>query len=120
MSQYYCKKRKSNASWKCVVVGFTWKQGVEYLQTGSRVSLSLSPPGHFRAKVEILTSVLGGCVHIGPGVPKWTKTRGVEIDYGHCFICIDPRRFTPGFEDHLIGPNEKGRKTQLQLQLCSP
>mmetsp|Transcript_22797 Transcript_22797/g.53224 ORF Transcript_22797/g.53224 Transcript_22797/m.53224 type:complete len:422 (+) Transcript_22797:65-1330(+) len=51
--------------------------------------------------VEILTSVLGGSVHIGPGVPKWTKTRGVALDYCHCFMCVDPQRFAPGFEDRL-------------------
>lgn len=51
--------------------------------------------------VEILCSVLGGCKWVGPDVPKWNIQRGVPIDYGHCFICIDPNRFASGFEQRL-------------------
>lgn len=31
----------------------------------------------------------------------WNLTRGGPLNYGHCFIVIDPKRFTPNFEDRL-------------------
>lgn len=50
--------------------------------------------------VEILCSVLSGA-SVGPDVLPWTVTRGGPLNYGHCFIVIDPARFTPGFEGRL-------------------
>jgi len=53
--------------------------------------------------IEILCAVLSGCESLGPDVPKWTADRGVKVDYGHCFICIDPEQVLPGggFQDRL-------------------
>lgn len=45
--------------------------------------------------VEILCAVLSGCDKVGPDVPLWKTDRGVPVDYGHCFICIDPEKFLP-------------------------
>merc|ERR1712176_845029 len=46
--------------------------------------------------VEILCGVLSGCAGVGPDVPPWRVDRGGPVDYGHCFICIDPERLLPG------------------------
>lgn len=46
--------------------------------------------------VEILCAVLSGCGHVGPDVPPFRADRGVQVDYGHCFMCIDPERLLPG------------------------
>lgn len=43
--------------------------------------------------VEILCAVLSGCEKVGPDVPPWRCDRGKPVDYGHCFICIDPSKF---------------------------
>ena len=55
----------------------------------------------------MLSSVLSGAA-VGLDVPQWTTTReardaagGGPIDLGHCFVCVDPERFTPGFEGRL-------------------
>jgi len=45
--------------------------------------------------VEILCGVLSGCGKVGPDVPKWNCVRGENVDYGHCFICIDPNQLLP-------------------------
>jgi len=50
--------------------------------------------------VEILCSVLSGAA-IGPSVQPWLASREGHIDYGHCFIVIDPARFTSGFDERL-------------------
>eukprot|EP00565_Helicotheca_tamesis_P004950 CAMPEP_0185741748 /NCGR_PEP_ID=MMETSP1171-20130828/39122_1 /TAXON_ID=374046 /ORGANISM="Helicotheca tamensis, Strain CCMP826" /LENGTH=442 /DNA_ID=CAMNT_0028413733 /DNA_START=34 /DNA_END=1362 /DNA_ORIENTATION=- len=50
--------------------------------------------------VEILCSVLSGAA-IGPSVQPWLASREGHIDYGHCFIVIDPSRFTSGFDERL-------------------
>mmetsp|Transcript_28735 Transcript_28735/g.66947 ORF Transcript_28735/g.66947 Transcript_28735/m.66947 type:complete len:330 (-) Transcript_28735:115-1104(-) len=46
--------------------------------------------------VEILCSVLSGCETFGPDVLPWRADRGRAIDYGHCFLCIDPEQVLPG------------------------
>jgi len=46
--------------------------------------------------VEILCGVLSGCSKVGPDVPLWRCDRGVPVDYGHCFICLDPEQLCPG------------------------
>lgn len=50
--------------------------------------------------VEILCSVLSGA-SIGPDVPSWNLTREGDVNYGHCFVVIDPARFVDGFEGRL-------------------
>ena len=45
--------------------------------------------------VEILCAVLSGCQRVGPAVPPWRVDRGTPVDYGHCFICIDPTKLLP-------------------------
>ncbi|CAJ1332977.1 unnamed protein product [Effrenium voratum] len=45
--------------------------------------------------VEILCGVLSGCTKVGPAVPPWRLDRGVAVDYGHCFMCIDPQQLLP-------------------------
>ena len=45
--------------------------------------------------VEILCAVLSGCHKVGPDVPNWRVDRGTPVDYGHCFICIDPTKLLP-------------------------
>lgn len=51
--------------------------------------------------VEILCSVLSGAATVGPDVLPWTVTRGGPLNYGHCFIVIDPARFASDFEGRL-------------------
>jgi LDH2 family malate/lactate/ureidoglycolate dehydrogenase len=53
--------------------------------------------------VEILCAVLSGCKVVGPDVPLWNCARGRPVDYGHCFICIDPNKLLPngGFQASL-------------------
>merc|ERR1719193_1483069 len=46
--------------------------------------------------VEILCGVLSGCSRVGPDVPPWRVDRGVPVDYGHCFLCVDPEKLLPG------------------------
>ena len=48
--------------------------------------------------VEILCAVLSGCQDIGPDVPPWRVDRGRPVDYGHCFMCIDPEKLLPNGE----------------------
>ena len=50
--------------------------------------------------VEILCAVLSGAA-IGPDVQPWNLARDGDVNYGHCFIVIDPARFVDGFEDRL-------------------
>ena len=50
--------------------------------------------------VEIMCGVLSGSAH-GPDIQPWLCTRDGAIDYGHCFIAIDPSRFAGGFQDRL-------------------
>lgn len=50
--------------------------------------------------VEILCAVLSGAA-TGPAVQPWKVDRANPSDYGHCFLCIDPGRFAPGFEGRL-------------------
>ncbi|CAE7666040.1 mdh [Symbiodinium sp. CCMP2456] len=45
--------------------------------------------------VEILCAVLSGCKDVGPDVPPWRVDRGRPVDYGHCFMCIDPEKMLP-------------------------
>ncbi|OLP87128.1 Malate dehydrogenase [Symbiodinium microadriaticum] len=45
--------------------------------------------------VEILCAVLSGCKDVGPDVPPWRVDRGRPVDYGHCFMCIDPEKILP-------------------------
>lgn len=45
--------------------------------------------------VEILCAVLSGCKEVGPDVPLWRCDRGKPVDYGHCFMCIDPKKLLP-------------------------
>lgn len=51
--------------------------------------------------VEILSAVLSGCDHVGPDVPPWKVDRGCPVDYGHCFLAIDPDKLVSGdqFQD---------------------
>lgn len=55
--------------------------------------------------VEILCAVLSGCHKVGPDVPPWRVDRGTPVDYGHCFICIDPTKLLPtgDFQKALSG-----------------
>jgi len=48
--------------------------------------------------VEILCAVLSGCAQVGPDVPPWRVDRGRAVDYGHCFVCVDPEKFVSGKE----------------------
>ena len=48
--------------------------------------------------VEILCGVLSGCKDVGPDVPPWRVDRGRPVDYGHCFMCIDPAKLLPNGE----------------------
>mmetsp|Transcript_18955 Transcript_18955/g.42117 ORF Transcript_18955/g.42117 Transcript_18955/m.42117 type:complete len:427 (-) Transcript_18955:71-1351(-) len=50
--------------------------------------------------VEIMSSVLSGAA-IGPDVQSWTISRDGPVNYGHCFVVIDPARFSAGFDDRL-------------------
>jgi LDH2 family malate/lactate/ureidoglycolate dehydrogenase len=50
--------------------------------------------------VEIMSSVLSGAA-IGPDVQSWSVTRDGALNYGHCFIVIDPKRYIPGFEERM-------------------
>ena len=34
-------------------------------------------------------------------MPPWTVSRGGPVQYGHCFIVIDPQRFASCFEERL-------------------
>ena len=52
--------------------------------------------------VEIICAVLSGAA-IGPDVQPWNLARAGDVNYGHCFIVIDPARFVDGFEDRLRG-----------------
>mmetsp|Transcript_116782 Transcript_116782/g.371671 ORF Transcript_116782/g.371671 Transcript_116782/m.371671 type:complete len:433 (+) Transcript_116782:82-1380(+) len=45
--------------------------------------------------VEILCGVLSGCGNVGPDVPPWRVDRSGPVDYGHCFLCIDPKKLLP-------------------------
>ena len=51
--------------------------------------------------VEIICSVLSGTSHVGPDVQSWNISRDGPLQYGHCFIVIDPTRFVDGFEKRL-------------------
>lgn len=51
--------------------------------------------------VEVLCAVLSGNSAAGPNVPPWLASRKGPVEYGHCFICVDPNRFAPGFEQRL-------------------
>ena len=53
--------------------------------------------------IEILCAVLSGCEKVGPDVQPWNISRKLPIDYGHCFLCVDPEKFIPGggFQEKL-------------------
>lgn len=51
--------------------------------------------------VELLSAVLPGCADVGPAVQPWTLSRERPNGYGHCFVVLDPKRFTPGFGGRL-------------------
>lgn len=51
--------------------------------------------------VEILCAVLSGCDPVGPDVPIWRCDRGKPVNYGHCFICIDPNQLLPSGQFEL-------------------
>lgn len=74
--------------------------------------------------VEILCAVLSGCKLVGPDVPPWRVDRGVSVDYGHCFLCVDPEQLLPGggFQEKLaiylarmrnLAPAEAGLDVQV-------
>ena len=67
--------------------------------------------------VEILSSVLSGAA-IGPDVQSWSVTRDGGINYGHCFIVIDPKRYVPGFELRLGDYLEKMRSLKGQVMVA--
>eukprot|EP00310_Coccolithus_braarudii_P016611 CAMPEP_0183347974 /NCGR_PEP_ID=MMETSP0164_2-20130417/12635_1 /TAXON_ID=221442 /ORGANISM="Coccolithus pelagicus ssp braarudi, Strain PLY182g" /LENGTH=188 /DNA_ID=CAMNT_0025519499 /DNA_START=92 /DNA_END=658 /DNA_ORIENTATION=+ len=46
--------------------------------------------------VEVLTSVMSGAA-IGPDVGGWTTSRERPMNFGHCFVVVDPARFGDGF-----------------------
>lgn len=50
--------------------------------------------------VEVLSAVLSGAA-VGPDVPGWNAHRGRPMDFGHCFIVLDPTRFADGFDERL-------------------
>ena len=50
--------------------------------------------------VEIMCAVLSGA-DIGPDVKSWSVHRDGALNYGHAFVVINPKRFSPGFEDRL-------------------
>lgn len=50
--------------------------------------------------VEIMCAVLSGA-DVGPDVKSWSVQRDGALNYGHCFVVIDPGRFAPGFPDRL-------------------
>lgn len=53
--------------------------------------------------VEIMCSVLSNAGVVGPDVSPWTVARGRPLDYGHCFLVIDPERLAPDFDSRLRG-----------------
>lgn len=60
--------------------------------------------------VEILTAVLPGDAAVGPDVQPWTCTRTQPLNYGHCFIVLDPARFCgSAFESRLADYLQKMR-----------
>lgn len=67
--------------------------------------------------VEILCSILSGA-SIGPDVPSWNITRGGALNYGHCFIVIDPNRFVKGFESRLAKYLEKLRSSPGNVKVA--
>ena len=50
--------------------------------------------------VEIMCGILSNSAY-GPDIGPWLATREGAIDYGHCFLVIDPSRFAPGFEERM-------------------
>lgn len=50
--------------------------------------------------VEIMCSVLSGA-DVGPDVQPWLATRDGPINYGHCFVALDPTRFTADHGERL-------------------
>lgn len=50
--------------------------------------------------VELLSSALSGAA-VGPDVVRWNLNRTEELNLGHCFIVIDPKRFAPGVAARL-------------------
>jgi LDH2 family malate/lactate/ureidoglycolate dehydrogenase len=68
--------------------------------------------------VEILCGVLSGCQNVGPNIQPWLATRAGAIDYGHCFLAIDPNRFAPGFEDRLQAYLETMRSLPGHVQVA--
>ncbi len=50
--------------------------------------------------IELVTAVLSGAA-VGPSVQPWVASRSSAMDFGQCFIVIDPARFAPGFEARL-------------------
>lgn len=50
--------------------------------------------------VDILCSVLSGA-SVGPDVPTWNLSRDGALNFGHCFVVMDPTRFVDGFEGRL-------------------
>lgn len=52
--------------------------------------------------VEILCGVLSGAA-VGPDVPAWVTSRPAQppLNFGHCFIVLDPHRFGSDFEPRL-------------------
>lgn len=52
--------------------------------------------------IEIMCAVLSGnSPDVGPDVKSWSVTRDGALNYGHAFVVINPKRFSPGFEGHL-------------------
>mmetsp|Transcript_37373 Transcript_37373/g.63613 ORF Transcript_37373/g.63613 Transcript_37373/m.63613 type:complete len:192 (-) Transcript_37373:989-1564(-) len=51
--------------------------------------------------IEIMCAVLSGSPDVGPDIKSWSVTRDGALNYGHAFVVINPKRFSPGFEDHL-------------------
>lgn len=51
--------------------------------------------------VEVLCGILSGSSY-GPNIRNWGSGKSDKpANLGHCFIAIDPKCFTPGFEERM-------------------
>lgn len=83
----------------CTDAAVICKQGGLYPLGGAEETAGYKGYG-LSMSVEILCSVLSGA-SIGPDVPPWNLSREGAVNYGQCFIVIDPKRFVHGFEGRL-------------------
>lgn len=66
--------------------------------------------------IEMITSVLAGAT-VGRDVQSWLPSRSTPMDFGHCFICVDPKKFAPGFEHRLLAYMQSMRALPGSVQV---